>query len=160
MNNTPFLIRDAQPADVPELFAMLSELAEFEKLSHQLIATPEEMHAALFEDSRGGVEALVAEGPNDDQQNVDSPSLVGYAIFFQNFSTFLCKRGIYLEDIYVRPAHRKRGVGKSFLQRLAQIAIARDCGRMEWAVLDWNQMRSTSMKPSAEMSCRTGESFV
>jgi ribosomal protein S18 acetylase RimI-like enzyme len=131
----PFTIRAARPDDVPEIFAMLRELATFEKLEDQLTADEEDMHHALFVQS-GGAGALVAESSDRDE---GAPSLVGYAIFFENFSSFLCRRGIYLEDLYVRPAFRKRGIGKALLGRLAKVAVERNCGRMEWAVLDWNQ---------------------
>ena len=135
MPHPPCVIRAARPEDLPEIFAMLRELASFEKLEHQLTASPEDMRVALFE-QEGNAEALVAEAPVSNQQ---ANALVGYAIFFENFSTFLCKRGIYLEDVYVRPQYRKQGIGKAFLRRLATYAVERDCGRMEWSVLDWNQ---------------------
>ncbi|PAY19816.1 GNAT family N-acetyltransferase [Rhodopirellula sp. SM50] len=127
-------IRAARPSDVPEIFQMLRELAIFEKLEHQLTASEDDMHDALF--VRRCAEALVAQ---TGRQETSESQLVGYAIYFQNFSTFLCKPGIYLEDIYVRPEFRKMGIGKSLLRKLAEIAIERNCGRMEWAVLDWNQ---------------------
>ncbi|QDV42900.1 Protease synthase and sporulation negative regulatory protein PAI 1 [Stieleria neptunia] len=127
-------IRAARPNDVPEIFKMLRELAIFEKLEHQLTASEDDMHDALF--VRRCAEALVAQ---TDRQDESHGPLVGYAIYFENFSTFLCKPGIYLEDIYVRPEFRKMGIGKSLLRRLAEIAIERNCGRMEWAVLNWNQ---------------------
>lgn len=134
MSSTDAIIRSATPADVGQVFEMIRELAVFEKLEDQLSATPESLHEALFGDTAGSTpmaEAMVAE--------VQSGQLVGYAIFFENFSTFLCKRGLYLEDIYVRPDHRRCGIGKLFLKQLASQAIARGCGRMEWCVLDWNQ---------------------
>lgn len=130
-----FIIRDAAPQDVPQLFAMLRELAQFEKLEHQLVADEGDMHDALF-GRRAGAEALVAQ--MGDSADATQP-LIGYAIYFENFSTFLCRRGLYLEDIYVRPPFRRQGVGKTFLRRLAKLAQQRQCGRMEWVVLDWNQ---------------------
>ncbi|MCD0462611.1 GNAT family N-acetyltransferase [Roseiconus lacunae] len=123
-------IRTATRDDIPEIHTMLGELAEFEKLADQFVGTTEQMELEIF-DLAGGPEALVAEDPAGD--------LVAYAIYFENFSTFLCKRGLYLEDIYVRPAYRKQGIGKRILSKLAEIARQRDCGRMEWCVLDWNQ---------------------
>ncbi|OYP36729.1 GNAT family N-acetyltransferase [Rhodopirellula sp. MGV] len=123
-------IRDAQRADVPQIHAMLGELAEFEKLSEQFVGTAQQMETELF-DRDGGPSAFIA---------VDAEcGPIAYAIYFENFSTFLCRRGLYLEDIYVRPAFRKRGIGKRMLQHLASIAVERQCGRMEWCVLDWNQ---------------------
>ena len=125
----PFSIRAAEPADVDELFEMIRELAVFEKLEDQLVTTPERLRTVLFEQS-GGPEGLLAE----DSQG----ALIGYALYFENFSSFLCRRGIYLEDLYVRPDSRGHGLGKAFLKRLAEIAVERECGRMEWTVLDWN----------------------
>ena len=133
MADAPCEIRTVRPEDVPQVFAMLRELAVFEKLEHQLTASEDDMYRALFVERHA--EALVAQSGDADGER----ELVGYAIYFENFSTFLCRRGIYLEDIYVRPEFRKRGVGKAFLRQLAKIAIDRNCGRMEWAVLDWNQ---------------------
>lgn len=137
MTKHTFEIRAARPADVPDIFAMLRELAIFENLEHQLMADENDMHQALFEWQ--SARALVAEQMVGQSGGGDAGGLIGYAIYFENFSTFLCRRGLYLEDIYVRPEHRQRGVGKAFLRQLARIAIERACGRMEWAVLDWNQ---------------------
>ncbi|MEM6473101.1 MAG: GNAT family N-acetyltransferase [Planctomycetota bacterium] len=123
-----FAIRSAERSDIPQVFAMVRELAVFEKLEDQLVGTESDLESAVFD--ANGPEVLVAERDG---------SLVGYAIFFHNFSTFLCRRGIYLEDLYVRPEHRGLGIGKSFLSHLARLASERRCGRMEWAVLDWNQ---------------------
>ncbi len=132
MSDLNFEIRPAAPDDVPQVFAMLRELAVYEKLEHQLVADESDMHEALFE--LQSAKALVAEAETEGEKE-----LIGYAIYFENFSTFLCRRGLYLEDIYVRPDYRQMGVGKSFLKRLAEVAIQRRCGRMEWCVLDWNQ---------------------
>ena len=121
-----------RPKDVPGVHAMLRELAVFEDLEHQLTADEKDLHDAIFISDQA--EALVAEADTDSECR-----LVGYAIYFHNFSTFLCRRGLYLEDLYVRPDFRRRGVGKSFLSRLAEIALERQCGRFEWSVLDWNQ---------------------
>lgn len=134
MTQPPAEIRAARPTDIPHVFAMLRELAIFEKLEHQLVASEDDMHQALF--VQNSAQALVAEIPSDSEM---PGQLVGYAIYFENFSTFLCRRGLYLEDIYVRSSFRKQGIGKAFLRRLAEIAIERNCGRMEWTVLDWNQ---------------------
>ena len=130
MSEFSFQIRAVVPGDVSELFEMIRELAAFEKLEDQLVTTPESLSTVLFAPS-AGLEGLVAE--------TDDGRLVGYALYFENFSSFLCRRGIYLEDVYVRPESRGSGVGKAFLTRLAEIAVRRGCGRMEWAVLDWNR---------------------
>ena len=125
----PFLIRAAAPADVPELLRLIRELAEYEKLAHMAVGTPEQLHAALFS-ARPVCEALIAE--------VDRRA-VGFALHFATFSTFLCKPGLYLEDLFVEPAHRGSGIGKALLQRLASIVMERGGGRFEWRVLDWNE---------------------
>jgi GNAT superfamily N-acetyltransferase len=122
-------IRPAVPADVDSIFALMLELAEFEKLTHLFIATEAGVHDALF-GARPSAEALVA---------VDAGKIVAYALFFHNFSTFLGKRGLYLEDLYVQPAMRGGGLGKQMLRALAALALERQCGRFEWTVLDWNQ---------------------
>ncbi len=142
-DSTAFTVRVARPEDVPDLFAMVRELAQFEQLEHLLEASEADMHAELF-GRDGGAEALVAqrnapENQRNDETGGAAATLIGYAIFFENFSSFLCRRGLYLEDIYVRPEYRRRGVGKAFLRQLAQIARRRGSGRMEWVVLDWNQ---------------------
>jgi len=122
-------IRAATPADVGAVFALMYELAEFEKLTHLFVATESSLHDALF-GARPAAEALVAEQAGE---------VVGYALFFHNFSTFLSKRGLYLEDLYVRPALRGSGLGTKLLKKLAALAVERQCGRFEWSVLDWNQ---------------------
>jgi hypothetical protein len=122
-------IRQATPADIGAMFALMYELAEFEKLTHLFVATEEGLHDALF-GARPSAEALVAE---------TEAGLVGYALFFHNFSTFLGRRGLYLEDLYVQPTQRGSGLGTAMLRRLAAIAVERQCGRFEWSVLDWNQ---------------------
>lgn len=134
MPTLPATLRVAVPEDVPSIIDMIRELAVFEKLEDQMVATEADLHENLFGRS-GGPEALVAEV----ESNAESRKLVGYAIFFENFSTFLCKRGLYLEDLYVRPDYRKQGIGKAFLTKLAQAATDRGSGRLEWCVLDWNQ---------------------
>ncbi|TKC83899.1 GNAT family N-acetyltransferase [Trinickia terrae] len=123
------VIRPATPADVGSIFALMLELAEFEKLTHLFVATEAGVRDALFGE-RPAAEALVAEAGG---------KIVGYALFFHNFSTFLGRRGLYLEDLYVQPSQRGSGLGRAMLQRLAAMAIERQCGRFEWTVLDWNQ---------------------
>ncbi len=122
-------IRPATPDDVAGILKMVAELAEFEDLTDQLVATEADYQKSLF----GPVpvaEALVAE---------QDGALIGYAIFFSTFSTFIGKAGIWLEDLYVRESFRHRGVGKNLLKALGKIAQERDAGRYEWCVLDWNQ---------------------
>jgi GNAT superfamily N-acetyltransferase len=121
-------IRPATPSDVPQILQFIRELADYEKLSHQVTATEDLLHQNLF-GPRPTAEALVAEF---DQ----TPA--GFALFFHNFSTFVGRPGIYLEDLFVRPAARGKGVGRALLTRLAELAVERGCGRLEWAVLDWN----------------------
>lgn len=123
-----FLLRAAEPRDVNAIVGLIGELAEFEKLSHLLQVTPETLHPHLFGE-RPVVEAQVAQLDGE---------VVGFALFFTNFSTFLSKPGLYLEDLYVRPALRGQGIGEALLSRLAAIAVERGYGRFEWSVLDWN----------------------
>ncbi|PMS19442.1 GNAT family N-acetyltransferase [Trinickia dabaoshanensis] len=123
------LIREATPLDVTGMLGLMRELAEFEKLTHLFVATEETLGEALF-GPHPAAEALVAEREG---------KIVGYALFFQNFSTFLGRRGLYLEDLYVQPTLRGGGLGTALLRRVAAIAVERQCGRFEWSVLDWNQ---------------------
>ena len=124
-----FLIRAATPADVAELLRLIHELAVYEKLEHMAVGTPPLLHEALF-GQRPVCEALIAEVGG---------RAVGFALYFSTFSTFLCKAGLYLEDLFVEPAHRGSGIGKALLKRLAAITLERDGGRFEWRVLDWNE---------------------
>ena len=125
----PDIIRDATPLDVSGMLGLMRELAEYEKLTHLFVATEETLHDALF-GKRAAAEALVAERDG---------KIVGYALYFHNFSTFLSRRGLYLEDLYVQPDLRGSGLGTALLRRVAAIAVERQCGRFEWSVLDWNQ---------------------
>jgi GNAT superfamily N-acetyltransferase len=127
--NASFALRAAEPRDVPAIVGLIGELAEFEKLTHLLQVTPDSLHPHLF-GARPVVEAMVGE--------VDA-QLVAFALFYTNFSTFLAKPGLYLEDLYVQPAHRGRGIGRALLERLGALAVERGCGRFEWSVLDWNE---------------------
>jgi len=122
-------IRSATALDVPLIYRLICELAEYERLRHAVRATVEDLREALF-GPRPGCEAVVAALDRAD---------VGFALFFHNFSTFAGRSGLYLEDLYVRPAARGRGVGKALLAHLARLAVDRGCGRMEWAALDWNE---------------------
>ena len=126
----PFAIRDANERDVPLILAFIRELAEYEHLSGAVSASEAGLGAALFGE-RPAAEVIIGEFTGQP---------VGFAVFFQNFSTFVGRPGLYLEDLFVRPAYRGRGFGTRLLVRLAQIALERGFGRMEWAVLDWNEL--------------------
>lgn len=122
-------IRRATQQDLPQLLTFIRELAEYERLAHQVVATVDDLSRSLF-GTEACAHALLA--------SVDSAP-VGFAVYFYNFSTFLGRPGLYLEDLYVRPAARGLGIGRELLVRLARLAIERGCGRMEWAVLNWNE---------------------
>jgi GNAT superfamily N-acetyltransferase len=122
-------IRPASEEDVPLILSFIKELAEYERLSHEVSATEDLLRVHLFGERR---EAEVVIG-----QHADEPA--GFALFFHNFSTFLGRPGIYLEDLYVKPAFRGNGIGRAMLVYLAGLARERDCGRLEWSVLDWNE---------------------
>jgi GNAT superfamily N-acetyltransferase len=124
----PFLIRAATSADVPEILRLIHELAVYEKLEHMVVGTEATLRDSLF-GAHPAAEAILAESGG---------RAVGFALYFTTFSTFLCKPGIHLEDLFVEPEHRGRGIGKELLRRLAQVAVERGCGRLEWNVLDWN----------------------
>ncbi len=124
-----FTIRPAVRADSADLLRLIGELATYEKLEHMAVGTEEMLGDALF-GARPAAEALIAERGG---------RAVGFALFFTTFSTFLCKPGIYLEDVFVEPGHRGHGLGKALLGRLAALAVERGCGRFEWRVLDWNE---------------------
>jgi GNAT superfamily N-acetyltransferase len=123
-----FSIRPAQPADIPSVHAMIRALADYEKLSHLCVATEAQLASGLF-GPRPAAEVLIAckDGEN-----------AAFALYFHNFSTFLGRRGLWLEDLFVRPAFRRQGCARALLRALAATARARGCGRFEWAVLDWN----------------------
>lgn len=149
-------IRFATVADVSAILGLICELAEYERLLDQMIADEASLRRALFGE-RPYVEALVASVAGE---------TVGFALFFHNFSTFLGKPGMYLEDLFVRPAYRGQGIGKALLTRVAQIAVERDCGRMEWSVLNWNEpsirfYESLGAKPMSDWTTYrlTGESL-
>lgn len=121
-------IRFAQESDIPIVFSLIKELAEYEKLSEKVTTSEEMLKQSIF-CSEKFVEILLAEYEN---------SAVGYALFFKNYSTFLGKAGIYLEDLFVKPDFRNKGIGKALLYKIISIAKERNYGRVEWAVLDWN----------------------
>jgi len=126
---TTFSIRPATPHDVTHILSMIRELAVFEKLEHMVVATDALLQDALF-GQRPSCEAIVGE---------EDGQVVSFALFFHNFSTFLTKKGLYLEDLYVRQSHRGKGYGTQLLKHLAGLAVERQCGRFEWSVLDWNE---------------------
>jgi GNAT superfamily N-acetyltransferase len=124
------LIRDAAPADVPLLLEMFSELAAYEQLEGMLVATEERLRTALFGE-RPSAEAMIAESDG---------GAAGYAVYFETFSTFLAIPGIWLEDLFVRPRHRKAGVGRALLAEVAARLRERGGERLEWSALDWNEL--------------------
>lgn len=129
VNNPSLRILPAEKDDVPLILTLIKELALYERLPHEVVATEEILMETLFGRKRYA-EVLLA--------YVDDRA-VGYALFFHSFSTFLGRPGVYLEDIYVRPAERGKGIGKALLARVAKTATERKCGRLEWAVLNWNE---------------------
>lgn len=122
------IIRSAKEEDCGKILAFIRELAEYEKMSDDVVATEELLKEWIFEKQKAEV-LFVCEDEKE----------VGFALFFHNFSTFLGRAGIYLEDLYVMPDFRGKGYGKALLKRLAQITVDRGCGRLEWACLDWNK---------------------
>jgi len=145
MSEFGICIRPAGPDDVSLLLELIHELADYEKAPEEAVATPELLHTALFGE-KPTAEAVIAELDGEP---------AGFALFFQNFSTWLGKPGLYLEDLFVREPARGRGIGKSLLLHLVGIARQRGCGRMEWSVLDWNRpaiefYESLGAKPQSE----------
>lgn len=120
-------IRNAEVNDIPTLLALIQELADYEKLSNEVVATEDLLKHWLFEKDRA--ETIILE--------VDQ-TVIGFALYFHNFSTFLGKAGLYLEDLYIKPDYRHKGYGKQVFKYLAKLTLERACGRMEWSVLDWN----------------------
>lgn len=129
MNDAPLTLRTGTIDDVPAILGLIRELAEYERAPHDVVATEAGLREVLFGEHPAAEVVLAHAGG----------ALVGFAIFFHNFSTWLGKRGLYLEDLFVRPSERGKGYGRALLAHLAKIAAERNCGRMEWAVLDWNQ---------------------
>ncbi len=127
--NKHIRIEKTAEKDIPLIFSFIKRLAEYEKLSHEVVATEKILRETLFGEQRFA-EVVIA---------YYNDVAVGYALFFHNFSTFIGRPGLYLEDLFVEPEFRGKGIGKSLLQYLAQIAVERKCGRMEWAVLNWNE---------------------
>ena len=123
-----FSLRPATPADIPVILDCIRALAEYERLAHECIATEELLNESLF-GARPAAEVVLA-------FSGDEPA--GFALWFESYSTFLAKPGLYLEDLFVYPQHRGRGLGRRLLAHLARVAVERDYGRVEWSVLDWN----------------------
>lgn len=128
-SSTPFRLRPAERRDLPQLVELIAGLAKYERLEHQLELTPAKLEPHLF-GSRPAAEAIVAEQ--------GAGELLGFALFFTTFSTFLGKPGLWLEDLFVLPAQRRHGIGRALLRALAELVLERDYGRLEWSVLDWN----------------------
>ena len=122
-------IRPATEDDVPLILSLIRELAEYERLSHEVVATEDMLRESLFGERRAA-EVFMADYED---------ALTGFALFFHSFSTFLGRPGIYLEDLYVKPEFRGKGIGRALLTYLARLAKERGCGRLEWSVLDWNE---------------------
>jgi len=122
-------LRAATAADVPVIHQMIGELADFERLRDQVLGDPQDLQRHLFGEPHFAIAMLA----------LWSDAVAGYALYFYNYSTFLCRPGLYVEDLYVRPAYRGRGIGQALLRALEQQAREHGCGRLEWAVLDWNR---------------------
>ena len=120
--------RQAEEADCGLVLEFIRQLAEYEKMLPEVVATEQLLHRALFQDRRAEVIFALEDGVE-----------VGFALYFHNFSTFVGRSGLYLEDLFVKPAYRGKGYGKALLRELASIAVERGCGRLEWSCLDWNQ---------------------
>jgi GNAT superfamily N-acetyltransferase len=151
-----FRVTPAVPVDVPRILDLIRGLAEYERLSHICIATEADIHAALFGPRPSAEVAMAWHGSE----------VAGFALFFHNFSTFLGRPGLYLEDLYVRPEYRGRGYGRALLLHLARLAVERRCGRFEWSVLDWNapaigfyEALGASMLPEWRICRATGQAL-
>lgn len=134
---SPLYIRTATRADSPVVLSLIRELADYEKLSHMVVATEATIASELFGPG-SPAEVLLGEVKNNSDPNAE-PDVVAFAVVFHNFSTFLGRKGLYLEDLYVRRDSRRRGFGRAMLLHIARLAALRGCGRFEWAVLDWNE---------------------
>jgi GNAT superfamily N-acetyltransferase len=152
-----FALTPARPADVPLILSLVRELAEYERLAHEVTATEPLLHDALF-GANPVAYAVIA---------TEQGEPAGFALYFFSFSTFLARPGLYLEDLYVRPPFRGRGLGRLLLAHLARIAVDRGCGRMEWSVLNWNETalrvyRAIGARPMDEWTVQrvTGQALV
>lgn len=149
------IFRQAEEADCGLVLEFIRQLAEYEKMLPEVVATEQLLHRALFQDRRAEVIFALEDGVE-----------VGFALYFHNFSTFVGRSGLYLEDLFVKPAYRGRGYGKALLKYLAKIAVERGCGRFEWVCLDWNRpsidfYRSLGAEPQEEWTIYrlTGEAL-
>jgi len=156
-SDTQATLRSAQIEDVPQILAFILELAEYERLAHTVTATEDLLRQSLF-GPKPAAEAIIAAVDGVD---------VGWALFFTNFSTFNGLPGLYIEDLYVKPELRGQGIGKALLKQVATLAVERGCGRVEWAVLDWNEpsiqfYKSLEAKPMEEWTTYrlTGDSLM
>ena len=150
------MIRLATPTDIPAIIRLIRALADYEKLSHQVVVDEARLREHLF-GPKPYAEVLLAE---------DSGQVVGYALFFHTYSTFLGRPSLYLEDLFVLPEQRGKGHGKALLARLAKLAVERDCGRFEWMVLDWNtpaiqfyESLGAALSPEWKLCRMTGEAL-
>jgi GNAT superfamily N-acetyltransferase len=155
------IIRPAQPEDTTAIFQLIQALAEYEKLAHLVTGSASQLMSDLF-GANPGIGAVVAEVQDDSGQQV-----VGFALYFYNYSTFLTQRGMYLEDLFVLPEFRGAGTGKALLTEVARIAVKAGCGRFEWSVLDWNapsiafyQRMGADVLPDWRICRVTGEALV
>jgi len=150
-------IEPATAQDVPLILTLIKALAEYERLAHEVVATEADIRESLF-GATPHAEAVIARAlsrGSGEAAKADGSEAVGFAVWFHTYSTFLSRRGLYLEDLFVLPAWRGRGVGRALLRHLARIAIERGCGRMEWSVLNWNDpaigfYRSIGARPMDE----------
>lgn len=155
-SNSKVQIRKASADDAEVILSFIKALAEYEKLSHEVVATPQKLRETLFGE-KSYAEVLILE---------ENGTPAAFALFFHNYSTFLAKPGIYLEDLFVHPEFRGKGFGKKLLLKLAELAVDRDCGRLEWSVLDWNTpaldfYKSLGAVPQSEWTAQrvTGETL-
>ena len=157
LTSADFSIRAAEPRDAAEILRLIRALAEYEKLADMAVGTEARLAESLF-GARPAAEAMIAERGG---------RAVGFALYFTTFSTFLCRPGLYLEDLFVEPEHRGAGIGKALLVRLAALAVERGCGRLEWRVLDWNEPSirfyeslGAKLMPEWELVRMTAEGFA
>ncbi len=158
-----FTIRSAGTGDLPDLHRLVRALAIYERLEDQVVSSPDDFERVLFAPN-ATVEAVLLR-PLDHGDQEGEP--VGFALFFHNFSTFLGRRGLYLEDLFVEPDHRGKGYGKALLIHLAKLAVERQCGRFEWSVLDWNvdaqnfyQSLGATLMPDWRITRVTGDALL